>query len=115
MEILTKQWAQFHSQWLQLQEQINTATHEWTPENIQKEYFYSQLFLSLKKNNDLIKRLATDENVYLSSRKLNPLIEAKIEYDTQVARKSLENFRAQLLNALQTPPTLNGMPQKLGL
>ena len=105
-------WPQFHPRWLQLQEQIDTLAKQWTPEEIQKNFFYAEFYSSLKTINDLVKRVHTDQTDYLFGKREDGAVEAKTELDAQAARAALQALRAKTTSALRLPPTANGMPQK---
>lgn len=107
-----KTWPEFHPQWLQLQAQIDTLTQQWTPQDLQKNFFYHELYTATKQLSELIKNVHGEQTEYLMGKKEDLAREAKIELDGQTARSALQNLRTRVAAASKVPATANGMPQR---
>ncbi len=108
-----KLWSDFSIKWMQLDAQIKEASVKWTPETLQAEYFYSELYTLVTQVLTSVERLHQMESQLFSQKKVD-----QSAFDIQYGEASsqtqlaLNNLRSRYEYFEKLPPTPAGLPRR---
>ena len=111
-----KAWTAFHKQWSDMSAQLDQTFQKWTPESLEKDYFYGILFQLTQQAGAAIERAHGFHDQYFTTK-----VPSASAFDIQVgeavsqAQGAVNALKAKIDQAENLPPTQNGMPRKEGL
>jgi len=114
----TKAWNKFHETFTGLQNQLTQASAQWggaSPEVLEKEYFYHNLYAHLQKLVLHVNQVHEHHNSYFSGSVDRATFEERLAQLSSDCAQVLGAFKEKLEQAANTPPTANGMPVREGL
>ncbi|MGZ3707521.1 MAG: DUF4339 domain-containing protein [Bdellovibrionota bacterium] len=110
-----KAWGKFHDEWMQLQSQMDQVFLKWTPESLQKDYFYGVLYQLTLQTAQGIEKVHGFQHSYFTGALDPKAFEIQLGEAVSNAQGAVSLLKAKIEQAEKIPPTPNGMPRKEGL
>lgn len=111
-----KDWEAFHTEWLNFQLQMNKAFVKWTPEVLEKSFFYSELYKMIRQSQQDLEGVHNTQNAFFAGDVTDQnTFDIQLGQVSSVAESSIASLKAKIEQASKIPPTPNGMPRKDGL
>jgi hypothetical protein len=110
-----KQWEDFSKSWQVFENQLKTAFDKWTPEVLEKEFFYGGLYKMLKDTQQSIENVHNVQSSYFTGSIEANTFDIKVGQAAALADNSMVSLKAKIEAAEKLQPTPNGMPRRDGL
>ncbi len=110
-----REWEAFHHHWNMLQAELNQIIEKWTPNMIQKEYFYGALYLLIQQTGQAIDKVHGFHRAYFNGTLDSKTLEIQIGEASALAQTAISILRTKTDQVEKLPLTLNGLPRRDGL
>lgn len=108
-------WANFHQEWIKLENSLNTIFNDWTPAVTHDQFFYGGLYQLVHQLGQAIDRVHSFQNILFTSTQDLKTLQIQIGESTAAAQGTLILVKSKIEQAEKIPPTVNGMPRTEGL
>jgi hypothetical protein len=110
-----KQWESFHSNWTQMDGQLQEVFQKWTPEVLQSEFFYGVVFQALQQAGQAVTRVHGIHHGYFSGVVDSSSFSIQRGEAQSQASFALNAVRAKLEQVDRLPKSPAGIPLREGL
>ncbi len=110
-----KLWSSFHSDWAQLESQLDQIFNRWTPDVIRTDYFYSVLYRMTQQLGQEIEKVHRFHDAFFGGVLDLKAFDIQLGAALSSAESALSLLKAKIDQAKNLQPTLNGMPRREGL
>jgi hypothetical protein len=110
-----KQWEEFTKTWSGFEEQLKGTFAKWTPEILEKEFFYGMLYKMLKETQQAVENVHNIQASFFAGGTDANTFDIKVGQATALAENSMVALKAKIEAAEKLQPTPNGMPRRDGL
>ena len=98
-----------------LQNQLNLIFQKWTPEVIEKTYFYGVLNQLAQQAGQSVSKVHEFQHSYFTGGQDLKTLDIQLGEATSLAQGMIHALKAKIEQAEQMPVTANGMPQREGI
>jgi hypothetical protein len=107
-----KQWEDFHTEWMKLQEQMDQIFRKWTPEVLSQEYFYGTLYQLVQQAGISVQKVHEFHHAYFVGVSDQKTFEIQLGEASSSASNALTLLKAKVDQVEKLAPTPNGMPRR---
>lgn len=110
-----KAWDAFDKGWTQLSGTLDQSFAKWTPDLVQRDYFYGMLYQLTQQAGQAIELVHKTQQMYFLPTSDRNQVGGQLAQAGALAQSTLSNLRMKLEQAEKLPPTANGMPRRDGI
>ena len=110
-----KAWANFHHQWASLDSSLGQIFDQWTPDVIQKNYFYGSLYQWIKETGMEISKIHSLQNQYFNKTPDQKALDIQLGETFSSVSHRLSVLQSKVSHAESLIPPAHGMPRRIGL
>jgi hypothetical protein len=110
-----KSWNDFNKQWGSLNEQLRQSYAKWTPEALEKDYFYPALYLLTQQTGQTIEQVHQLHQTFFEGKADLKAFDIQLGTAMSGAQNALSTLKSKIDQIEKLAPTPNGMPRREGL
>ncbi|MGK5081978.1 DUF4339 domain-containing protein [Bdellovibrionota bacterium FG-1] len=107
-----KGWGGFTHQWIELQTQLKASYEKWTPQILQTEYFYGELYDLTRQAALAVEAVHALHDTFFSGKADLRALDIQLGTTVSGAQTALSVLKNKLETNEKLAPTPNGMPRK---